>query len=155
MPNPFGRPLDSKNTRGHKAGGARKGSGRKTNEERKRIQNYAAEKRRRLDDALKTRKDSTTSAINNQIEMKRQQRLRDIAANSLAVLKRISLNADNDEASNDNIDNHSDEEIDIEEDDNYDKDDDVETRKRQSYIPPDDSTLGVELDSFKGKKKIE
>ena len=100
MPNPFGRPVNSKNRRNHNAGGARANSGRQSNVERLQLQAEEENKHKTMEQQRK-RKMAKEVSRKEAAEVMRFSKLKEIDIRSLEVLKRISVSADYEMSSND------------------------------------------------------
>ena len=100
MPNPFGRPVNSKNRRNHNAGDARANSGRQSNVERLQLQAEEENKHKTMEQQRK-RKMAEEVSRNDAAEVIRFSKLKEIDIRSLEVLKRISVSADYEMSSND------------------------------------------------------
>lgn len=94
MPNPYGRTEGSKNRKGHNAGGARTGAGRKTNEERQKILKDGQDRLKKIDQEIRRRNGGEKISQQKSFDVKRLTQIRDRVEQNLEVLKNISSIAD-------------------------------------------------------------
>lgn len=148
-----GREKGTKNISTGLAGGARKGAGRKSNEERCQI-NKEKERKKELQNEYKRQSKERQKSIDRQRRERLQQR-KDEAVETLKQLS-ASMQDNNDDGVNEESGDHDDN---YEKIHDYDTDDEsngngdavtVERRKqfRRSYMPPDNSIIGQVLKKF-------
>ena len=161
MPNPFGRPAGSKNSKGHDAGGSRANSGRKKkmSEEEK---NEAALKTSWEEGHAEIRR-AEVDKDRERREGERRQRLQEMHRNAIEVLRGQALEVDvpaNETGEEEGNNADADEDDSIEDYfiiDAEDSDDPVKKTRRKyqdrSYMPAAGSQLFKEMEKFKNTIK--
>ena len=151
------RPPGSKNISKGKAGGARKGAGRKSNTEKLRRAAEVQQKKKSQDEYRRGLREQAYRMERERLEHIQRQR-----NESIEILQQLSTRAQiNNNHENDDGEAEEDEEFGESGDyDTKDEGEDATTkerrkRMRQSYKPPKDSVIEQELNKFQGKNNLQ